>query len=102
VRNIIHLGPSLSPEHLLKNCFSAVKSRVLQLPLLSFDEPPTFAMLRSGGRSYWPEAVFSGTATRWTRSGLVFQVPRTIQEPVLVVFTHQGGNRYEYAGIRLY
>jgi hypothetical protein len=38
----------------------------------------------------------------WTRSGLVFKVPQTIQEPALVVVTHQGGNRYEYAGIRLY
>jgi hypothetical protein len=38
----------------------------------------------------------------WMRSGLVFQVPRDIQAPVLVVVTHQGGARYEYAGIRLY
>lgn len=59
-------------------------------------------MVERGGKAYRPEAVLSGTATRWTRSGLVFQVPRTIQEPVLVVVTHQGGNRYEYAGIRLY
>jgi hypothetical protein len=60
-------------------------------------------VVERGGKAYRPEAVLSGTATHWTRSGLVFQVPRTIQEPVLgVVVTHQGGNRYEYAGIRLY
>jgi hypothetical protein len=87
--------------------------------LLYYDAPPTLAVVERGGRAYWPEAVLSSTATYsdkgakplgdipmnspgWTRSGLVFKVPQTIQEPVLVVVTHQGGNRYEYAGIRLY
>jgi hypothetical protein len=27
---------------------------------------------------------------------------RPFKVPVLVVVTHQGGNRYEYAGMRLY
>ncbi len=87
--------------------------------LLSYDAPPAFAVVERGGRAYWPESVLSSTVTYsdkgakplgdipmnspgWTRSGLVFKVPQTIQEPVLVVLTHQGGNRYEYAGIRLY
>ena len=74
----------------------------MQLPLLSFDAPPTFAVVERGGKAYRSEAVLSGTATHWTRSGLVFQVPRTIQELVLGVVTHRGGNLYEYAGIRLY
>jgi hypothetical protein len=87
--------------------------------LLYFDAPPTFAVVGRGGSAYWPEEVLSSTVTYsdkgakplgdipmnspgWMRSGLVFQVPQTLQEPVLVVVTHQGGNRYEYVGIRLY
>jgi hypothetical protein len=84
-----------------------------------FDVPPAFALTGRGGAVYWPDAVRSSTVTysdrgskplgemltrdgRWTRSGLVFKVPETIQDPVLVIVTHQGGDRFEYAGVRVY
>jgi len=86
---------------------------------VSYDPGPVFVLVDRTGTVYWPEAVLSSTATysdkgakplgdipinsaAWTRSALVFKVPATIQEPVLLVVTLQGENRFEYNGIRLH
>jgi hypothetical protein len=87
--------------------------------LLYQDPPPAFFLAGRDGTVYWPDSSWSSAVTyavktdkpmrdirtnsaRWTRSGLAFRVPEVIQDPVLVVLTYQGGNRWEYAGLRLY
>jgi len=83
-----------------------------------YDPGPAFFVVDRAGAAYWPESVLSSTVTyqnrsdktmgdirmnsaAWTRSGLVFKVPDSIQNPILVLMTYTGPNRFEYAGIRL-
>ena len=37
----------------------------------------------------------------WTNTATIFRVPSGIRQPTLVTITWQGGDRYEYAGVRL-
>ncbi|MFI5382371.1 MAG: hypothetical protein ACHRHE_23995 [Tepidisphaerales bacterium] len=85
---------------------------------VNYDPGPVFFLVGRGGAVYWPDSSYSSAVTYsnrsdktmgdirmnapgWTRSGLVFKVPQTLQDATLVVLTWQGGNRYEYAGVRL-
>jgi hypothetical protein len=51
-----------------------------------------------------PLQVLGDISTRnagWTNTATIFLVPSSIRQPTLVTITWQGGDRYEYAGVRL-
>jgi hypothetical protein len=83
-----------------------------------FDPGPVFFVVDRAGSVYWPDGLVSSPITyqhkgdktmsdvrmndpAWVRSGLAFKVPQAIQDPILVIMTYLGPNRFEYAGIRL-
>jgi hypothetical protein len=83
-----------------------------------YDPAPVLFLVGRDGTVYWPDSSWSAAVTYQTktdktlsdirmnnassiRSGLAFKVPKTIQEPILVIVTFTGDNRFEYAGIRL-
>jgi hypothetical protein len=84
-----------------------------------YDAPPVFALVVRGGSTYRPDPVYSTTvnyydkgtkplgdiamnSAAWTRSGIVFKVPKTVQDPILLLLVHHGGGKFEYTGVKLY
>jgi hypothetical protein len=83
-----------------------------------YDPAPVFFVVGRDGTVYWPDSSWSSAVSyqtksdrtlsdirmnnvNWIRTGLALKVPKTIQEPTLVVLTYAGPNRCEYSGIRL-
>jgi len=88
-----------------------------QLPF-GYDPGPMFFLTDATGAVYWPDGpmenpinyyyqgykTMGDISTRnagWTNTATIFRVPSGIRQPTLVAITWQGGDRYEYAGVRL-
>jgi hypothetical protein len=74
--------------------------------------------LQFDGEVYWPDGsiqnpinyYYKGYKTTgdismsyagWMNTVTIFRVPAGISQPILVAITWQGGDRYEFAGVRL-
>ena len=108
---IIHLALSGNPANF------GMPESFYQLPF-GYDPGPTFFLTDATGAVYWPDGpmenpinyyyqgykTMGDISTRnagWTNTATIFRVPSGIRQPTLVTITWQGGDRYEYAGVRL-
>jgi hypothetical protein len=83
-----------------------------------YDPAPTFFLTDAAGEVYWPYGPwenpinyhYKGNKTMgairmrdpgWASTATIFKVPRGIRQLTLVTITWQGGDRFEYAGVRL-